>query len=115
MAENPSVGELRSQSSARRFVLIRNEDVSGVSGTGIVGEGVQFSNGKVAMTWFSHLGSVTTMDNMEVLKKTSVHKGNTKIMWLDEEEFESIAEPEEKETDDDATSNSEERTDTNKD
>jgi hypothetical protein len=33
----------------RLFLLIRNEDVSGVSGTGIVAEGVEFSDGTVAM------------------------------------------------------------------
>src|SRR5579872_1239536 len=37
----------------RRFVLVRHEDVSGVSGTGVVAEGVAFSNGVVALQWAS--------------------------------------------------------------
>lgn len=33
----------------RRFELHREEDVSGVSGTGVVAEGVAFSDGRVLM------------------------------------------------------------------
>ena len=35
----------------RRFLLERIEDVSGVAGTGWVAEGIQFTNGCVALTW----------------------------------------------------------------
>ena len=35
----------------RRFVLIRNEDISGTSGTGEVAEGTIFTSGKVALNW----------------------------------------------------------------
>lgn len=38
---------------ARRFELHRFEDISGVSGTGIVADGVQFPDGVVAMRWRS--------------------------------------------------------------
>ena len=37
----------------RAFVLQRNEDETGVSGTGIVAEGVEFSDGTVALRWTS--------------------------------------------------------------
>ena len=33
----------------KRFRFKRTEDVSGISGTGIVAEGVEFTNGKVVM------------------------------------------------------------------
>ena len=39
--------------TARRFELHRDDDVSGVSGTGVVAEGVLFSSGRVALEWLS--------------------------------------------------------------
>lgn len=35
----------------RRFNLVRTEDVSGLSGTGTVGEGCEFSDGTVVLRW----------------------------------------------------------------
>lgn len=51
----PSVGVIvnvpkSKESNIRRFIL-RSEDVSGTSGTGVVAEGVEFSNGQVAIHW----------------------------------------------------------------
>ena len=37
----------------RTFILNRLEDESGISGTGIVAEGIQFSTGKCAIGWCS--------------------------------------------------------------
>ena len=34
---------------ARRFLLLREEDISGVSGTGIVAEGIEFYDGVCAL------------------------------------------------------------------
>lgn len=33
------------------FLVYRHKDITGVSGTGIVGEGIIFSDGTVAMRW----------------------------------------------------------------
>jgi hypothetical protein len=71
------------QSTARRFVLNRTKDATGTSGTGIVAEGVCFSNGKVALHWLSHLGAVNVYDSMDVTEKLHGHGGNTKIEWID--------------------------------
>lgn len=46
---------LAKESKARRFVLDRAFDGTGTSGTGIVAEGVQFSNGQVVIHWLSQL------------------------------------------------------------
>ena len=67
----------------RRFILIRNEDVSGTSGTGVVAEGVQFSNGSVTLTWLSHLHSVTYFSCIDVLKNIHGHEGRTEVQWID--------------------------------
>ena len=82
-------GELETETNMRRFKLVRHNDTSGVSGTGIVAEGMEFSSGKVVMSFRSHLGSVQVLDSIKVLKHTSVHKGDTKIVWIDAEPFES--------------------------
>jgi hypothetical protein len=67
----------------RRFRLIRTEDVSGVSGTGAVAEGVAFSSGKVALSWLSDLPTVTVYDAIGDLERIHGHEGRTRIEWLD--------------------------------
>ena len=67
----------------RRFRLIRIEDVSGVSGTGVVAEGVAFSTGKVVLSWCSEYRSVTVYDTVGDLEAIHGHEGRTRIEWLD--------------------------------
>jgi len=71
------------QSRARRFVLNRTEDFTGTSGTGIVAEGICFSNGKVALHWLSCYGAVNVYDSMEVTQTLHGHGGLTTIEWVD--------------------------------
>lgn len=71
----------------RRFELHRDEDVSGVSGIGVVAEGVAFSNGgPVALRWTSDWPtSVVFHDRgVESLEAVHGHNGRTRIVWLDE-------------------------------
>jgi hypothetical protein len=70
----------------RRFVLQRDTDVSGVSGTGVVAEGVEFSSGVVALTWLSAWPtSVVFHDRgIESVEAVHGHGGATRIVWLDE-------------------------------
>jgi hypothetical protein len=67
----------------RRFELHRHEDETGVSGTGVVAEGVVFDNGKIAMAWLSRHASLTIYDNMEAVESVHGHKGKTQIVWRD--------------------------------
>ena len=67
----------------RRFVLIRDEDMTGVSGTGIVAEGVMFSDGKVALRWRTPYKSTGVYDSMEELVFIHCHHDLTRIGWLD--------------------------------
>lgn len=69
------------QSTAKLFVLNRKRDATGTSGTGIVAEGVCFSNGKVALHWLSHLGAVNVYDSMDVCVQLHGHGGNTEVVW----------------------------------
>lgn len=71
----------------RRFVLQRDQDVSGVSGTGTVAEGVLFSSGRVALEWCSDWPtSVVFHDRgLESVEAIHGHNGATRLVFLDEE------------------------------
>ena len=49
----------------RMFQMYRLEDESGVSGTGLVAEGVQFETGKCVVGWLTDIHSVAIYDRME--------------------------------------------------
>ena len=70
----------------RRFQLHRDNDVTGVSGTGIIAEGVEFSDGTVALRWTSAWPtSVVFHDRgMEGIYAVHGHNGQTRVKWLDE-------------------------------
>jgi len=69
----------------RRFVLDRAVDVSGVSGTGVVAEGVAFSDGTVALRWVTEWPtSVVFHDRgIEAVEHVHGHGGATSVRWLD--------------------------------
>lgn len=72
--------------TARRFELHRDTDVTGVSGTGVVAEGVAFTGGVVALRWLSAWPtSVVFHDRgIEAVEAVHGHGGSTRIVWLDE-------------------------------
>ncbi len=68
----------------RRFVLQRWTDVSGVSGTGIIAEGVVFSDGSAVVHWIaSEYHSIVIWPSMEGLIAIHGHGGTTEIVYLD--------------------------------
>lgn len=69
---------------AARFVLCRDEDETGVSGTGMVAEGVVFSDGRVAVRWIvGEHRSTVTWDDIDAVKAIHGHGGRTRIVWID--------------------------------
>lgn len=68
----------------KRFRLHRIEDVSGVSGLGFVAEGVQFSDGKVAIRWYGEHASVVMWDDIADAEAIHGHGGRTMFEWWDE-------------------------------
>ncbi|MEV6283419.1 hypothetical protein [Kribbella sp. NPDC051770] len=68
---------------SRRFRLMRHEDVSGVSGTGAVAEGVQFTDGAVALRWYGDYPTTTVWDGIESVIAIHGHGGATEVEWLD--------------------------------
>jgi len=67
----------------RRFTLVRHADPSGVSGTGIVAEGVEFSSGMVALNWAGYLSSMAFYFSMSDLLRVHGHEGASDIIWID--------------------------------
>jgi hypothetical protein len=72
--------------TARRFELCRHDDVSGISGTGRVAEGIQFSTGKCVIEWLSRTPSISIFDSIEELLTIHGHDGKTELIWLDEDD-----------------------------
>jgi len=73
-------------SPPRRFRLIRLFDVSGVSGIGVVAEGVQFDDGAVALRWKGDHPSTVAWDSIAAVLAVHGHHGATELEWLDEVE-----------------------------
>lgn len=66
----------------RTFVLVRDHDVSGVSGLGVVAEGVEFSDGRVALRWQTGDNRSTVVwDNIESVEAIHGHQGSTRIVF----------------------------------
>lgn len=63
------------------FVLDRVVDETGVSGTGVVAEGVIFSNGWVALTWLTETTSVVFYPNIQAVQKIHGHGGKTRLVY----------------------------------
>ena len=66
----------------RPFILWRKKDVTGMSGTGMVAEGVEFTDGSCVMTWRTHLSSVSIYPNMKELISIHGHGGHAVIKWF---------------------------------
>lgn len=65
------------------FHFYRNSDHSGVSGTGAVVEGVQFTNGWCALRWISAKSSMCFYRSIEEVKEIHGHGGQTEIVIHD--------------------------------
>ena len=64
----------------RLFELRRNVDESGVSGTGIVAQGVVFDTGKCVLTWLTEYRSTTVYDSIYDVMAIHGHGGATKVV-----------------------------------
>lgn len=71
----------------RCFHLVRDFDVSGVSGVGVVAEGIVFRTGKAVLAWVTQYSSVAVYDSLEELAAIHGHDGRTRIVGLDVEGY----------------------------
>ena len=67
----------------KRFWLNRLEDASGVSGTGIVVEGVVTTSGKCILAWLTGPSSIVIYDTFEEMIGVHGHNGKTEVVWID--------------------------------
>ena len=65
------------------FVLERFEDVSKISGLGIIAEGIVWSDGTVAYRWLSDIATTVIADNIETVQELHGHDGKTEIRYLE--------------------------------
>lgn len=70
----------------RRFLLVRKEDVSGVSGTGNVAEGVEFHDGQCVLSWFGQHHTIEVSPGVETIIAIHGHEGRTWIEYIDPKE-----------------------------
>ncbi len=77
----------------RIFQLVREEDVSGISGTGVIAEGVEFTDGTVAMRWAFSEGpagyifpTLAFHPDIRNVERLHGHGGRTKVVWAEAEE-----------------------------
>lgn len=65
------------------FHFYRDIDETGVSGTGPVVEGVQFTNGWCALRWISNKSSICFYQSLDEVKAIHGHGGKTEIVIHD--------------------------------
>lgn len=63
--------------------LLRHEDQSGLSGTGVVAVGCQFPNGRIVFQWVSYRSSIEIYDSLENLIEIHGHEGKTEVVFGD--------------------------------
>ncbi|MEU4410707.1 hypothetical protein AB0F88_39905 [Streptosporangium sp. NPDC023963] len=70
-------------SEARRFQLVRDRDVTGVSGVGIVADGVLWPDNTVSIRWRGDRPSIVHWSHIDDALHVHGHGGATRFEWLD--------------------------------
>lgn len=65
----------------KTFKLVRKHDISGVSGTGIVAEGVEFHDGQCVMSWFGQHHTLEVSPTIESIIAIHGHDGATEVVY----------------------------------
>ncbi len=65
----------------KTFKLVRDCDVTGVSGTGVVAEGVTFNSGQTVICWMRPPYTVSVFSSPDAVLGVHGHGGNTRIVW----------------------------------
>ena len=69
----------------RFFNVMRNDDISGISGCGIVAEGVEFHDGQVAISWFGRYHILEVCKDLKTWLDVHGHEGRTIVEFLKEQ------------------------------
>jgi hypothetical protein len=72
--------------TTRVFVLVRDRDPSGVSGTGVVAEGAVWSDGSASLRWRGSFPSIVFWpDGVPAILAVHGHGGATKVRYEDDQ------------------------------
>ncbi len=86
MADGEDGVHIGTRPGFRRYGLYRMDDVSGVSGTGLVCEVAEFSDGHAALHWLGRYPTTTPVpQGIRVIVKIHGHGGKTRLVSLDTE------------------------------
>ena len=72
--------------NSRRFYFKRTTDVSGVSGTGRVLDGVQLPSGKIVVEWRPPTHTISFFNSIHDFEAIHCHEGKGVVIWIDEDE-----------------------------
>ena len=67
----------------RTFQLHRDHDVSGISGTGVVADGVTFPDGVTVIRWRGERQSTVVWPSVDDVVAIHGHGGATRLVWDD--------------------------------
>ncbi len=70
----------------RTFNLQRDDDETGISGTGVVAQGVEFDDGSVAMKWLTATSSLGYYESIDELVTIHGHGGRTYPVFTDNDQ-----------------------------
>lgn len=76
--------DLMEQGRPRRFQLVRRDDTTGVSGTGIIVEGLEHRDGSVQYHWLTSPGTWQMAESMADVRHIHGHGGKTTVRYLDD-------------------------------
>lgn len=68
----------------RRFHLVRDADETGVSGVGVIVEGIEFTDGTVALRWLTGTTSTAIYATIADVETIHGHGGKTRVVWLED-------------------------------
>lgn len=65
----------------KTFKLVRNKDISGVSGTGVVAMGALFPSGRCVIEWVGNVKSIEILPTLDDLISIHGHQGCTEVIF----------------------------------
>jgi hypothetical protein len=82
MSVAKKVAKTKARKPVRTFTVIRQEDQSGVSGTGRVCDGIVFTTGKVVVNWRTDASSTAVYDSYEDFEEIHIksHPDNKTVV-----------------------------------
>lgn len=64
----------------KEFYLLRNKDINGISGTGVIARGVVLPSGRCVMEWQTVHPTITIFANIDEVKFLHGHEGATDVI-----------------------------------